>query len=67
MPPSFFVKFCGPLVKVTVAPAPMLSEASVWLTLPNFNAAPPLTCTLAPPLPRLPFTFVVPPLAVSVP
>ena len=54
-----------PLVKVTVAPAPMVSEARVWLTLPNFMA-PALALTIEVPVPSRPFTLVVPPAFVRV-
>ena len=59
------MKEAVPLLKVTVAPAPMLSELRVWLTLPNFSAVPvPETFTMEVPEPRVPLTLVVPPFAV---
>jgi len=57
----------APLLKVTEAPSPMVSELRVWLTLPNFRDVPvPFTVTAAVSDVRLPFTLVVPALAVSV-
>ena len=37
----------APLVKTTLAPAPMLNEASVWLTLPNLRGLPGLVTLTA--------------------
>ena len=48
-------------MKVTVAPAPMVSELRVWLTVPNFRLVPaPVTLTDELPVPRALFTLVVP-------
>ena len=59
-------KEAAPLVKVTVAPAPMVSDESVWLTVPNLNVVPaPVTLTAEVPLPTAPSTVVVPAVALS--
>ena len=60
------LKEATPLVKVTVAPAPMFSAASVWLTLPNFTVLPAPAFTVEAPVPMALFTLVVPAFAVSV-
>ena len=56
-----------PLVKITVAPAPMVSELSVWLTLPMRRMVPlpeSFTVTAAVSVLRAPFRLVVPSLTV---
>ena len=66
-PPSSPVRepLAAPLVKMTVAPAPMVSELSVWLTVPKRSLVPlpaSVTVTTAKPgaVPRVPFTLAVP-------
>ena len=54
-----------PLVNVTFAPAPMVSDASLWLTEPKRVSA--FATTTAEPnvLPKAPLILVVPALVVS--